>query len=135
VRPDEVDPAVVELISSDPDALVYQFVCTAVPKDSTTLAADAAWRLQCAESELAQAHTALLEQRALCERQQVELVCAHGDLNVVRAGMSELAEVVRANEQEVEQAAEAVRAQQRLAALEGTRTLRLRAAVLRLFGR
>jgi len=128
VRPDEVDPSVVELISSDPDALVYQFVCTVVPQDCTTLAADAAWRLQCAETELAQAQTALLEQRA-------ELVCAHGDLKQARVRMAELAEVVRANEREKQQAAEALLAQQRLAELEGTRTLRLRAAVLRLFGR
>ena len=135
VRPDEVDPAVVELISSDPDALVYQFVCTAVPKDATTLAADAAWRLQCAEAELAQAHTALLEQRALCERQQAELTCAHGDLTVARVRMAELDEVLRLTEQAVQEAAGALRAQQRLAALEGTKTLRLRAALLRLFGR
>ena len=54
--------------------------------------ADAAWRLQCAEAELAQAHTALLEQRALCERQQAELTCAHGDLAVARVRMAELDE-------------------------------------------
>jgi 2-polyprenyl-3-methyl-5-hydroxy-6-metoxy-1,4-benzoquinol methylase len=112
VRPDEVDPAVVEMISADPDALVYQFVCTAVPHDATTLAADAAWRLQCAETELAQAQTALLEQRVLCERHQAEL-----------AEMNEHA------------VWDAAGARQRLVALEGTRTLRLRASALRLLRR
>jgi len=128
VRPDEVDPAVVELISADPDALVYQFVCTVVPQDATTLAADAAWRLQCAETELAQAHTALLEQRALCERQQ-------GDLDAAQRRMAELAEAVQNSERAVQQASGAWEAQQRLVALEATKTLRLRAALLRLLRR
>ena len=118
VRPDEVDPAVVELILSDPDALVYQFVCTAVPKNATTLA-----------------HAALLGQRSHSERQQAELASAHGDLDVARVRMAELAEVVRMNEQAVQAAAGALQAQQCRVALEGTRTLRLRATVLRLFGR
>lgn len=45
VRPDEVDPAVVERLQQDPDATTYQFVLTAVPDDATQLARDTAWRL------------------------------------------------------------------------------------------
>ena len=50
----EVDPAVVELISADPDALVYQFVLTAVPRDATTIAADTAWGAQEGAAKLAE---------------------------------------------------------------------------------
>jgi O-antigen biosynthesis protein len=118
VREDEIEPAVVQLISADPDALVYQFVLTAVPRDAMIMAADAAWRAQETAARLVE----------LTER------CAH-----LRADLIQAQEANAALQAQVDalagQAELAAHAERELTALRATRTLRTRSATLRMMGR
>lgn len=125
VRPEEVDPAVVAAISQDADALVYQFVLTAVPRDATALAADAAWQAQRDTAELkdARAHLAELTEQLAQVRAQI-------------AALEEANVSLRAERDEATTRAESGElARRELEALLATRTLRTRSATLRMMGR
>lgn len=125
VRPEEVDPAVVAAISQDADALVYQFVLTAVPRDATALAADAAWQAQRDTAELKDARAQLAE--------------LTDQLVQVRAQLAALEEAnvsLQAERDEATTRAESGEfARRELEALLATRTLRTRSATLRMMGR
>jgi hypothetical protein len=125
VRPDEVSPDVVALISADPDAVVYQFVLTAVPRDATTLAAEAAWQAQQQRARLAVVESELA---ALGER----FAQLKADLNAAQEVNVQLQSRADAL---AERAETAELAQRELDALLATRTLRTRSATLRMMGR
>ncbi len=113
VRPDEVDPAVVTMIASDPDALIYQFVLTAVPRDATTLAAETAWQNQqlvtrngALRLELADLTSRLHQESQELVRVQEMNVALEAELDRVRTRL-----------------AEAEAAERELAGLRATRTV------------
>lgn len=121
----EVDPAVVELISADPDALVYQFVLTAVPRDATTIAADTAWSAQEGAAKLA-------EMTARCSDLEAELTRAQADLILAQEAVVGL----QAQVDELTARTELLTpAERELNALMATRTLRTRSAALRMLRR
>ncbi len=121
----EVDPAVVELISADPDALVYQFVLTAVPRDATTIAADTAWGAQEGAAKLA-------EMAARVAQLETELGRVHADL----LHAQELNVGLQARVDELTARSELTAlAERELTALMATRTLRTRSAALRMLRR
>ena len=121
----EVDPAVVELISADPDALVYQFVLTAVPRDATTIAADTAWGAQEGAAKLAEMTARLAQLSTELALVQADLLQAQ-ELNVgLQARVDEL----------TAQSELTALAERELTALMATRTLRTRSAALRMLRR
>jgi 2-polyprenyl-3-methyl-5-hydroxy-6-metoxy-1,4-benzoquinol methylase len=125
VRSEEVSPEVVAMISADPDALVYQFVVTAVPRDATALAADAAWQAQ--------------QNRLRLSAVEAELAALEGRFAQVKADLNAAQEVnVQLQAQldaMVARAEAAALVQRELDALRATKTLRTRSATLRMMGR
>ena len=113
------------MISADPDALVYQFVVTAVPRDATALAADAAWQAQ--------------QNRLRLSAVEAELAALEGRFAQVKADLNAAQEVnVQLQAQldaMVARAEAAALVQRELDALRATKTLRTRSATLRMMGR
>lgn len=125
VQPDEVDPAVVAAISADTDAHVYQFVLTAVPRDATALAAEAAWQAQQGAVELKLAQAQVGELTTSLAQVRGQLADAELANLSMRAELDDLATRVEAGEL----------AKRELDALLATRTLRTRSATLRMMRR
>ena len=139
VRPEEVDQAVVDALLTQPDAMTYQFVFSAVPQDASTLTAATGWELERTTADLAQAraelaatHVALNDANTTIAALREHLVTAAGNQHAsiaaeqaVAAAQDELART-REHSQQL---------RQHLTALEQTRTHRWRHRALRVLGR
>jgi SAM-dependent methyltransferase len=148
VRPEEIDPSVVEVLQAQPDATTYQFVFSAVPQDSSTLAAATAWELERttvdlaqARAELAATHVALDDAGATITQLREQLVAAAGEVADLRDASARVTsaatEQARASSaDELARTREhADQLRERLSALEHTRTYRWRHRALRVVGR
>ena len=153
VRPEEVPDDVRELIAADPDSTTYQFVLTAVRDDAAHLQEGVAWDLAEARREVAE----LREQRDLAVRLQTAVDREHaeiGRLNTVLAQVTAEVDGLRTALADAERRASLLEtannvlgaaledaratagtAAADLSALTATRTLKLRARVLRWLGR
>ncbi len=149
IRRDEVPAGVLEMVQADPDSTTYQFVLTAVRQDATQLEEGVAWELAEAKRELVRLRAEngripSLEQAI--DREHAEIGNLNGQLTNARAEVGSL----RAAVDEAQKRAslletannvlgaaleEARAAAGDMAALSATRTLKLRARILRLLGK
>ena len=126
VQPEDFDPALVEQVLQDPDALTYQFVVRAVPDDASYSVT--AMREQF-EQRLDEAHREIEELRARAER-------AEGQVEEVRSTMqaqlTAMHEQVVSREQEMDRLRGVIDQLNATAALRATR--KARSAVSRVRG-
>ena len=142
VRPEEVDQAVVDALLTQPDAMTYQFVLSAVPQDASTLAATTGWELERTTGELAQAraelaatHVALDDANTTIAALREQLVIAAGHAANQHASMAAEQAVAAAQDELARTREHSQQLREHLTALEQTRTHRWRHRALRVLGR
>ena len=142
VRPEEVDQAVVDALLTQPDAMTYQFVFSAVPQDASTLTAATGWELERTTADLAQAraelaatHVALDDANTTIAALREQLVTAAGHAANQHATIAAEQAVAAAQDELARTREHSQQLRQHLTALEQTRTHRWRHRALRVLGR
>lgn len=151
VRAEEVAPETLRQIQADPDATTYQFVLTAVPRDSTDLAKRAAWENEESVDLIATLRQELQDQNKVLEaardaslRQLNQLTTENNQLTAELADLREELAALQAQRNELQSAlksaelgvavtarSQAEELQTELASLKNTRTFRWRQKVIK----
>ena len=148
VRPEEVDQAIVDALLTQPDAMTYQFVLSAVPQDASTLTTTTGWDLEATTAELTQAraelaatHVALNDANTTIAALREQLVTAAGHAADDHANTTQHATTAAehaattARDELARTREHAHQLRQHLTALEQTRTHRWRHRALRVLRR